>query len=178
MSAARNVEIKARLADLAGVTPRVVELADTGPQTFVQEDVFFVTPRGRLKLRFLSPREGQLIFYERNDEAGPSVSHYELLPTSEPQRLKSVLGAAYGIRNVVRKKRSVYLTGRTRIHLDEVESLGDFLELEVVLADGESPDQGLTEANALLEKLGVHCADLVAEAYVDLLDALGPAHTS
>ena len=174
MTQARNVEIKARLTRPDWQHRRAAELADEGPEHLQQEDVFFNSPHGRLKLRFVSQRHGELIFYERPDESGPKVSSYEIVSSADPEKLKQILGAAYGIRSIVRKRRTVYLVGRTRIHLDEVESLGSFLELEVVLADNEAPERGLQVTNELLEDLRIAESDLVAEAYVDLLEASSP----
>jgi predicted adenylyl cyclase CyaB len=76
---------------------------------------------------------------------------------------------AYGEAGRVRKQRTLFLAGRTRIHLDRVEGLGSFLELEVVLADDEPPAKGIAEAHRLMEQLGVASTQLVEGAYVDLL---------
>ena len=69
----------------------------------------------------------------------------------------------------MRKLRTLYLAGRTRVHLDRVEALGDFLELEVVLAEDEGLEHGVAEAHALLARLGIPASDLIEGAYVDLL---------
>ncbi len=61
------------------------------------------------------------------------------------------------------------MAGRTRIHLDEVEGLGDFMELEVVLREGERTEDGVREAEALMAKLQVQTSQLIDRAYVDLL---------
>jgi predicted adenylyl cyclase CyaB len=71
----------------------------------------------------------------------------------------------------VRKQRQLFLVGRTRVHLDRVESLGDFLELEVVLREGESTKAGVAEAQALMAQLGIAAGQLIQSAYVDLLRA-------
>ena len=71
---------------------------------------------------------------------------------------------------MVRKKRTVYLAGRTRIHFDEVEGLGKFIELEVVLRDGEDAASGSAIAEDLMTKLGINKSDLIEQAYVDLLE--------
>lgn len=169
----RNVEIKARIDDETATRALVAALADGEPETIVQEDVFFATPRGRLKLRHLSPERGELIFYERPDRSGPKTSTYAIVATDRPRDLEAVLEAAYGIRGVVRKTRELYMAGRTRIHLDVVDGLGAFLELEVILADDEDPAAGEREARALMTKLGVETGRLVEGAYVDLLGSNG-----
>ncbi len=129
----KNVEIKIRIGDRADIESKVAAIADTGPDTLTQTDTFFHCDRGRFKLRQFSPRRGELIYYERDNKSGPKSSYYERFPTAEPERLARVLSIAYGARNTVRKVRTLYLIGRTRVHLDVVEALGDFLELEVVL---------------------------------------------
>ncbi|WP_454731034.1 MULTISPECIES: CYTH domain-containing protein [Cupriavidus] len=166
-----NVEIKARIASVEALAPLVAPLADHGPERIEQDDTFFACANGRLKLRVLAPGEGQLIFYARADQAGPKESHYIISPTAAPDSLRAALAAAWGEGGRVRKTRVLYLVGRTRVHLDRVAGLGDFLELEVVLADGEAAAAGVAEAHALLDKLGVVRAQLVETAYVDLLRA-------
>ena len=143
MSESRNVEIKARIASVEAMAPRVAALADRGPVEIEQDDTFFVCERGRLKLRALSATEGQLIFYRRSNQAGPKESRFVISPTASPDTLRDALTLAYGIAGRVRKHRTLYLVGRTRVHLDRVESLGHFLEREVVLAAGASPDAGV-----------------------------------
>ena len=167
---ARNVEIKAHLSDYEDTARRARELSRSEPVIIEQEDVFFPCPSGRLKLRILGPERGELIFYQRPDQEGPKTSHYSLAPTSDPTGLRHVLAAAYGEKAVVRKTRHLFLVGRTRIHLDRVEGLGDFLELEVVLAEEDSIEGGEAEAHRLMEPLGVLPEDLVPDAYIDLLD--------
>jgi predicted adenylyl cyclase CyaB len=169
VSESRNVEIKARIASVEAMAPRVAALADRGPVEIEQDDTFFVCERGRLKLRALSPTEGQLIFYRRANQAGPKESRFVISPTASPDTLRDALTLAYGSAGRVRKHRTLYLVGRTRVHLDRVESLGHFLELEVVLAEGESPDAGVKEARALMTALGLADDQLIDGAYVDLL---------
>jgi len=169
VSESRNVEIKARIASVEAMAPRVAALADRGPIEIEQDDTFFVCERGRLKLRALSATEGQLIFYRRANQAGPKESRFVISPTASPDTLRDALTLAYGSAGRVRKHRTLYLVGRTRVHLDRVESLGHFLELEVVLAEGESPDAGVKEARALMAALGLADDQLIDGAYVDLL---------
>jgi adenylate cyclase class IV len=170
---ARNVELKARIESVEALTPRAAALADQGPIEIVQDDTFFGCPNGRLKLRAFSATDGQLIFYQRPDQAGPKESFFLISPTSSPDTLREALTLAYGQAGRVRKHRTLFLAGRTRIHLDRVEDLGNFLELEVVMADGEPAEAGVAVAHDLLDKLDVAPSQLVEGAYVDLLNARG-----
>ncbi len=169
---ARNVEIKARIASVAALAREVAVFASEGPILIVQDDTFFVCPSGRLKLRAFSAREGELIFYRRADQEGPKESFYVRTPTSEPDSLRQTLALAYGEAGRVRKRRTLFLVGRTRVHLDVVENLGEFLELEVVLREDELLAAGVSEARELMQRLGVGSAQLVDRAYVDLLAQL------
>ena len=174
---ARNVEIKARLDSVEAIRPRVEALATQGPVEVAQDDTFFACDRGRLKLRAFAHDAGDLIFYRRPDQRGPKESFFLVVPTAAPAALREVLSAAYGAAGRVRKHRTIYLVGRTRVHLDRVEGLGHFLELEVVLADGEPAEAGVEEAERLMGALGITRDQLVDSAYVDLLDRriAGPA---
>ena len=166
---ARNIELKARITDLASVEMRARELADRGPFDLSQDDTFFTCSTGRLKLRELAPDCGELIFYRRPDLTGPKLSEYTIVPTATPALMRDTLGGALGVIGRVRKRRRLYLVGATRIHLDQVESLGSFLELEVVLTDAEAADDGVARAQGLLSQLGVGTSGLIAGAYLDLL---------
>lgn len=148
---------------------RAAATADSGPTEIFQDDTFFACPNGRMKLREFAGGQAELIFYQRPDRAGPKESFYVIAPTSSPGQLREALARGYGVIGRVRKRRTLFLAGRTRIHLDRVEGLGDFLELEVVLAEGESAEAGQAVAQELLQKLGVRRDELVAGAYMDLL---------
>ncbi len=169
----KNVEIKARLRNRTTVEELVSERADHGPELIVQEDVFFNCDDGRLKLRALADGRGELIFYRRVNAEGPTESEFLKAPTSDPGAMTTALDAALGTAGVVRKRRTLYLVGQTRVHLDEVEGLGHWLELEVVLEPGQSADDGALVAHALMGAFGVREDDLEARAYIDLL--AGPA---
>lgn len=170
---ARNVEIKARIDSVDALVPWAAAIATEGPERIEQDDTFFPCPNGRLKLRAFDATSGQLIFYARPDQAGPKESFYILSPTASPDTLRDALTAAHGSIGRVRKVRTLFLVGRTRVHLDRVEGLGDFLELEVVLRDGEAVDAGVTEAHTLMARLGVPPDALIEGAYLDLLRQQG-----
>jgi predicted adenylyl cyclase CyaB len=165
----RNVEIKARLRDPEGLRRRLAALATDGPHELAQHDTFFRCHRGRLKLRRFADGGGELIAYHRDDDAGPTTSRYEIVPCADPATLAAALAATLGVLGEVRKGRTLWHVGRTRVHLDRVEGLGSFVELEVVLAAGEAEASGVREAEALMVALELDAAARVEAAYVDLL---------
>lgn len=168
---AQNIEIKARLPDRTRVLAALADLRADGPTELRQVDVFFNTPAGRLKLRTINEAAAELIYYDRPDRPGPKASDYVVVPVSDPVLLRQALGRAYGERAVVEKVRTLYLVGPTRIHLDSVKGLGEFLELEVVLRNGGEAAAGHRTAEDLLARFGIHDADLLWGAYVDLAGA-------
>ncbi len=142
----KNIEIKARVESLDDIRPLVEGLATDGPTEMVQTDTFFTCDHGKLKLRRFSEGRGVLIYHDREVKHGPRLSSYLMTRTTEPDVLAGVLEAAYRTAGQVNKVRTLYMCGRTRIHLDRVEGLGEFLELEVVLGDGDAMEGGQQEA--------------------------------
>jgi predicted adenylyl cyclase CyaB len=164
-----NIEIKARVDSLAKLLPAVAALADGEPAHVVQDDTFFSCPNGRLKLRVFGEGHGVLIFYRRADEPGPKPSFYVHSETADPDGLRAVLTDANGEVGRVRKHRTVFRIGKTRVHLDRVDGLGEFLEVEVSIDDTLEYDAAVSEANRLLAVLGIEDSALVQGAYVDIL---------
>src|SRR5262249_1330536 len=166
---ARNVEIKARIQSIEALAEKISAIADEGPIGMIQEDTFFTCEGGRIKLRAFSATEGQLIFYQRPNEKGPKESSYIISPIAAPDSLREALSLAYGQVGRVRKHRTLYVVGRTRVHLDRVEGLGQFVELEVVVREGEDRTPGIEEAQCLMALLGICSPPLLVGSYVDLL---------
>lgn len=166
---ARNVELKAKIEQIEALVPTIASLAETGPFKLSQHDTFFNCSTGKLKLRAFSPSSGELIFYQRPQLNGPKLSLYHISPTKDPDSLRNTLALAYGILGTVQKLRKLYLLGNTRIHLDRVDGLGDFLELEVVLADNQSISSGESIALELMARIGILPGQLVSDSYLELL---------
>ena len=164
-----NVEIKARVPDPERLRAAAEALGDTPVEALDQEDTFFAAPEGRLKLRDFGDGTGELILYRRPDLSGPKTSNYTIAPTSNPGALKAILSFVLGAIGVVRKRRLLYRVGQTRIHLDRVEGLGAFVELEVVLRPGQPEAEGTRIAEDLMDRLGIAEDQLVEGAYIDLL---------
>ncbi|HWX01463.1 class IV adenylate cyclase [Collimonas sp.] len=167
----RNIEIKAHVDSIEALAATAAAIGSDGPYHIAQDDTFFACATGRLKLRVFADGKGELIYYSRADQQGPKESFYVISPAPSPDTLRKCLTLAYGQAGRVQKQRTLFLAGRTRIHLDQVSGLGNFMELEVVLAEHETLDAGMREAHALMARLGIHTAQLVEGAYVDLLAA-------
>lgn len=167
---ARNIEIKARVADASALLERALALPGArGPTLIEQDDCFYAVPHGRLKLRRFADGTAELIAYQRADTAGPKLSDYTRVPVPDASALHAALARSCGLAGRVHKRRQLVLVGATRIHLDQVQGLGDFVELEVVLQDGQASAEGEHTAHALMAALGVPASALVAGAYVELL---------
>jgi len=168
---ARNVEIKARIAGIEALLPRARALADGDAQRLLQDDTFFRVPHGRLKLRELGDGSAELIQYQRPDTGAAKLSDYVRTPVHAPASMRDALERALGTLGRVHKERLLLQVGATRIHLDQVQSLGAFIELEVVLRDDQSEADGVRIAEHLMRELGLAAAPRIAGAYLDLLVA-------
>lgn len=166
-----NLEIKARCPDLAAARERVRAVATRWVGAEHQVDTYFRTRSGRLKLRESSRSGGQLVPYRRPDQPGPKRSDYQVIPVADPQALKALLAELLGVHRVVRKEREIGLYENVRIHLDRVEGLGSFVELEAVF-DGAPGAEAHEQAKVrfLMGVLGVEQRDLVAASYEGLLE--------
>ena len=164
----RNIEIKARIDRVEAVLPQARALAGSEPELILQDDTFFNVPQGRLKLREFADGSAELIHYHRPDHGDTRASDYVRVPVPDPAALREALARACGAAGRVRKQRWLLMAGATRIHLDRVEGLGDFIELEVVLVDGQTDACGSAVAEALMQSLGLAGAERIAGAYLDL----------
>ncbi len=167
---ARNIEIKARVRDLTELRTRIAAVAPAGPTLLIQRDTFYEVPKGRLKLREMQHGATELIFYERANETGPKKSSYTISPVHAAS-MHELLVRFLRVRGVVSKRRELFTVGQTRIHLDDVENLGWFLELEIVLQAEQLESDGTEIALQLMKRLGIREDDLVEQAYVDLLES-------
>jgi len=164
----RNIEIKARIEGLEALLQVAATLTGTQPTRITQDDTFFHVSHGRLKLRQFADGRAELIHYQRPDDSAAKASDYVLVPVPDPAALREALARACGLIGHVRKQRWLFLAGQTRIHVDRVEGLGDFMELEVVLRDGQSDADGVRIADELMQALGLANAQRIAGAYFDL----------
>ena len=163
----RNLEYKARIGDLKPYQAKARALGADLWGDLRQTDTYFAVPNGRLKLRETAGLQGELIFYERDEDGADRASDYEVSRTTEPAVLRELLGAALGVLAVVKKRRTLLVLDGARIHLDNVEGLGSFLELEVPVHDGDDTP-ARERINRLLDELGLTWAQCIRASYLDL----------
>lgn len=167
----RNVELKAIINDLNKLK-KFIEVMNLGEAKIIhQQDTFFNSSTGRLKMRKFQDDNGELIFYERSNTEGPKLSSYDkmALGNNEFKNLYLILGRSLGKSGEVKKVRHLYVLEQTRIHLDYVEDLGNFIELEVVLKPDQSTEQGQMIALSIMKKLDINSEDLISCSYMDLI---------
>ena len=166
---AANIEIKARCGDSDLIRARLNQLGVMTEGLDDQTDTFFDVPRGRLKLRESRLHGNYLIPYWRPDQHEAKQADYVLLPVTDVKACKELLSRMFGIKGVVKKQREVYLHQNVRIHLDEVQDLGSFIELEAVMQEENSLEANQQKIAEMIRLLDIRSADLIAGAYLDLL---------
>jgi adenylate cyclase class 2 len=134
-----------------------------------QIDTYFQVPNGRLKLRQGSI-ENHLIFYNRNNQAGPKQSNVMLYRSPESEMLREILATAIGEKVVVDKYRQIYFIDNVKFHIDTVKNLGSFMEIEAIDENGTIGTQKLHEqCTKYMDLLGVKQEDLIENSYSDLI---------
>jgi adenylate cyclase, class 2 len=167
----RNIEVKVRLPDPARA--RAAALAagadDAGVET--QVDRYYELDGGRrVKLRTRAGRPAELIRYDRPETAGVRTSEYEVTPVCEDGACIVPAGPPVAI---VRKRRELLLLDNVRIHLDAVDGLGSFLELEAVVDERHDDAACRAQVDALLARLGLAEAVPIQASYGELVRETG-----
>jgi homotetrameric cytidine deaminase len=165
-----NVELKARDPDPDATVARCVALGAEDRGTMEQRDTYFAARHGRLKLREITDDGSELIAYRRPDAHEPEESSYIRADAGDDHGLREALAIALGTTVVVSKRRRLFIWENVRIHLDDVEGLGTFLELEAVVApDGSDLDDARAKVGRLRSELAITDDSLIAAGYSDLL---------
>jgi|tagenome__1003787_1003787.scaffolds.fasta_scaffold20979084_2 homotetrameric cytidine deaminase len=165
----RNVELKARDPHPERSLERARALGAEDRGELRQRDTYFNAPRGRLKLREQEPGRAELIAYERADAAEARESRYRIAPVEDAAPLREALDAALGMTVVVEKRRHLLLYEGVRIHLDRVEGLGDFVELEGVADDASDLTREAELVDRLKAELAIEDGAIEATGYADML---------
>lgn len=165
----KNLEIKVKLKN----AENAVKLAERfckgkATQRFEQkqEDVYYMVKKGRLKLRIINGKTGNLIHYFRTDKTLKRISNYTIAETDTPKNLKKILNSLYKKLITVKKTRVVFITGNVRIHIDKVSGLGHYLEFEIII---NSDKPAHTMMKKLIEHFGLDEKQFIKVSYSDLL---------
>ena len=176
---ARNLELKAACDEdsLEHVHARAMSLGAGTFTDVIQTDTYFLVSSGRLKLREIVPAEGgasaELIAYRRADEPGSRWSDYHLtsLSAESAVAVKQALSITCGVSILVKKRRSIGVWRNTRIHLDVVEGIGSFVELETVVQPGDGDEDVHGEHQHAILMLELTGMPVVSGSYSDLAGA-------
>jgi predicted adenylyl cyclase CyaB len=162
----QNVECKCSLNDpkLARLAARKVGALRVGEVE--QFDTFYKLAEGRLMRRETPGERVTYIHYHRIDRSIPKLSHYLIY---NERQAKTRFGTASLVPWVtVAKTREIWLYRNAHIHIDEVRSLGTYLEIEALV----TPTNHVGHAHRLIgeirKKLGPALGELISTSYADL----------
>lgn len=172
-----NVEIKAKCDEPNFIRNYLLANNADFRGTDQQTDTYFNVLNGRLKLRE-GAIENNLIFYQRDNQAGPKNSHFTLVKVDDAKGLKEALGKSTGIKIVVVKSREIYFINNVKFHIDDVPGLGSFVEIEASNMQTDlSQNQLKEQCDFYMKELGINEHDLIEISYSDMLlnkmDAIG-----
>ena len=171
-----NIELKARYPDPEKGRQTCERLGAQLVQSERQRDTYFSTGAYRMKLRESSLGKHFMIWYSRPNESNSRKSSYRLLPVADPAAKRQIFAASMGVKAEVEKARHLYQYGPTRIHIDYVEGLGEFIEFEYVVSEEAPEEEGYRVIERLREEFGINDEDLIAGSYSDLVLMGAPAH--
>jgi adenylate cyclase, class 2 len=164
-----NIEIKARTTQASFIREYLRKAGADYKGTDVQTDTYFKVPSGRLKLR-QGKIENNLIFYDRPNQEGPKQSDFLLQPVQDSEGLKNILTKALGLKVIVTKTREIYYIKNIKFHIDQLEGLGSFVEIE---AGNKLADLSVKELHEqcrfYMQEFGIKEEDLLSHSYSDML---------
>jgi predicted adenylyl cyclase CyaB len=165
----KNLEIKVNLNN-PDKTINLVRLFCKGKrgikQKQAQEDIYYKVNNGRLKLRIINRKTGNLIHYFRSNANGKKVSSYTISETNTPKELNKILSSLYGVLVKVKKVREITIINNVRIHVDKVIGLGNYLEIEIIFNSITSAEKTM---NGLIKGLELDEKKFIKVSYSDLL---------
>ncbi|MEI6811038.1 MAG: class IV adenylate cyclase [Candidatus Nomurabacteria bacterium] len=164
----KNLEIKVKLNSQKDVDG-LLDFADR-KEVLNQKDTYFLVGDKRLKIRE-EKKSDELIYYIRKNEKNSKESDYFVFPVYYKLTpfVKKVLGFMFGEKIVVIKKRNLFIYKNTRIHLDEVSNLGDFLELETVINNSFDYKYFLDQHEEVKDKLDLSKYESLPNSYSDFM---------
>jgi adenylate cyclase, class 2 len=167
---ARNIEIKARVADLAAARTMALEAGARLHAVEEQTDRYYaVDGAHRVKLRTIAGGRAELVEYRRSEASGVRASDYTITPVRD-EAAGLCLVPKGTPRVVVRKRREILLWDNVRIHLDAVDGLGCFVELEAVLDERHDEPTCRAQVGTLMRALALRDDALIRASYAEMAD--------
>ncbi len=165
----KNVEIKARCYEPERVERILLENGADYKGLDHQTDTYFNVKKGRLKMR-QGNIEKSLIFYDRPNEKGPKQSTFNLYKSGNLEELKPLLESSLGVMVEVKKRRKIFFIDFVKFHIDEVDGLGSFVEIEAGdLDDSKTVEELRSSCDYYIKLLGIKEENLVNISYSDML---------
>jgi adenylate cyclase class 2 len=165
----KNFEFKASIKNIDYYEKMLIELNPIFKGLDNQTDTYFNVNHGRLKLRE-GNIENALIHYERKNIKGSKASKVILYKHTPDIALKQILSLHLGIKIVVKKQRKIYFVDNVKIHFDQLDKLGDFLEVEAIDIDGNLSEEDLKkQCDFYFNFFKLKKEDLMKLSYSDML---------
>jgi adenylate cyclase, class 2 len=165
----QNLELKAELRDPTIARAAAMRLGAAHIAVVDQTDTCFRVPHGRLKRRETAGEPTEYIFYHRRDEASPRISQFTIYDVATARERFGLIDPPVWV--IVRKRRQIFMYQNVRIHLDEVEGLGTFLELEALISAAHDVERCQQTLARIREAMQPALGELIAVSYADLLAA-------
>jgi adenylate cyclase, class 2 len=164
-----NIEIKARTNNTEKIRQFLLQNSADFRGVDIQTDTYFTVPSGRLKLR-QGNIENSLIFYQRQNIPGPKQSDFDLVPVENGELLRSLLTKALGVKIVVIKNREIYYIANVKFHLDTLDGIGQFVEIEASNKDSAlSPEELREQCNFYVQQFSIKESDMLSDSYSDMI---------
>lgn len=164
-----NIEIKAHASNPEEIRNILKSKKAEFKGTDHQIDTYFRVNSGRLKLRE-GNIENNLIYYKRENKSGPKQSEVILFQNDPKKNIKEILTAALGILIEVNKEREIYFIDNVKFHIDNVKSLGTFIEIEAIdKQESIGRERLLEQCNEFIKLFNIQEKDLLSKSYSDML---------
>ena len=160
-----NLELKIKLKSFNIVKKILKEINAEFVKTLNQKDVYYKNHGGLLKLR-IENSEQSIIKYLRDEKGIDRFSAYEVLHFAGGNA-ENFFSKVFKVETVVQKKRQLFMYYNTRIHLDTVEGLGNFLELETLVLNGKADAK--KRYNEIIKLLKLDKYDSIRKSYRNLM---------
>lgn len=165
----KNLELKVKYCDRKKVFNALKKLNAEYEGILYQRDVYFDITPGRLKLRSINNAIHQLIYYKRNNRATAKYSNYYISEISHPKNVEEILSDIYSVRTIVSKSRRLFFWQNVRIHIDNVYSLGKFMEFEIICNTILQENESLNKMKYLKEIFNIKNSDVLSSSYSDMI---------